>query len=194
MTDTPEETARKRQLLKELIQLEQEAGLYDEIVSPEEAVAITKQVRKELYEERERERNRIVSRLKEYVEDLRLCSKKDSCADIADAIQGQIEEITGEQMDNEEFIDGMAEVHEVVYTTLDRLQQSINDMMGVYMDMPDDITRQNPEVKELSAMHAVLNQFREMFIDNYDEAMRNYYSSKSWREDAEELKGEWPEV
>lgn len=179
MTDIPEETARKRQVLKELIQAEQKAGLYDEIVPPEEAVAITKQVRKELYEERERERNRIVSQLKEYVADLRICSKNDSCADIANAIQGQIEEITGEEMDNEEFIDGMAEVHEVVYTTLDRLQQSINDMMGVYMDMPDDITKQNPEVRELSAMHAVLTQFREMFIDNYDEAMRNYRSSKN---------------
>lgn len=53
MTDIPEETARKRQLLKELIQAEQEAGLYDEIVPPDEAVAITKQVRKERYEARE---------------------------------------------------------------------------------------------------------------------------------------------
>lgn len=155
-----------------------------------------------------RARNRIVSQLKEYVEDLRICSKNDSCADIAYAIQGQVEEITGEEMQDsysaervteiedkayevgkatglressEEFIDGMAEVHEVVYITLDRLQQSLNDTMGIYMDMPEDITRKNPEVKELSAMYAVLTQFREMFIDNYDEAMRNYHSSKNYK-------------
>ena len=139
------------------------------------------------------ERDRIVSQFKEYVEDLRLCSKKDSCADIAYAVQGQIEEITGEEMDDEEFIEGMAEAHDVVYTTLERLQQSLNDMMGVYMDMPEDITRQNPEVKELSVMHAVLNQFREMFNDNYDDAMREHKASKAWREDTDQLKSEWPE-
>lgn len=54
MSDTPEETAKKRQLLKELIQAEQQAGLYDEIVSPDKAVAIIKQVRKERHETKEK--------------------------------------------------------------------------------------------------------------------------------------------
>lgn len=234
-----------------------------------------------------RARNRIVSQLTEYMEDLKLCHKKDSCADIAYAVQGQIEEIqetfhervlranpamqelveatkmgqrmkanqlmarkneiinsvvdytlTPSQYDRatenlekvikgdkvqesypadkvteienkayevgkshgiyegreEAFTEGMAEAHDVVYTTLERLQQSLNDTMGVYMDMPEDITRQNPEVRELSVMHAVLNQFREMFIDNYDEAMREHKSSKAWREDTDQLKSEWPEL
>lgn len=235
-----------------------------------------------------RERNRILANLKEYVEDLKLCHKQDSCSDIAYAVQGQIEEIEetfhedrelrpnptiqelseaikmGQQMkanqlmarkneiinsvvdytltpaqydravksierlikgdsmqdsypadrvteiENEAyengkavglreggedaFYEGMAEAHDVVFSTLDRLQKSLNDVMGVYMDMPNDITRQNPEVQELSAMYAVLSQFREMFIDNYDEAMREHKSSKAWREDTDQLKSEWPEV
>jgi len=93
----------------------------------------------------------------------------------------------------ERFIEGMSEAHDAVYTTLERLQQSLNDTMGIYMDMPEDITRQNPEVRELSAMYAVLNQFREMFIDNYDEAMRLHKHKNSWREEAEKLESEWSE-
>ena len=96
-------------------------------------------------------------------------------------------------MSNEDFQKGMAHAHEIVYQNIERLQQSINDMMGVYMDMPDDITRQNPEVRELSAMYAVLNQFREMFVDDYDEEMREHKASKAWREDTDQLKSEWPE-
>jgi len=225
MSDSPEETARRRKLLKELWQLQNEIGI------PEDQLTFDSSDSKNyLYTDEEKdayawgvkdEREAIVSQLKEYVEDRRLCRKKDSCADIAYAIQGQIEEITGEEMQDsypaervteieneayevgkttglregngEGFVEGMAEAHDVVWSTIDRLQQSLNDVMGIYMDMPQDIKRENPEVKELSAMHAVLSQFREMFVDNYDEAMREHKASKAWREDTDQLKSEWPE-
>ena len=93
----------------------------------------------------------------------------------------------------EAFQKGMAHAHEIVYQNIERLQQSLNDMMGIYMDMPDDITRQNTEVREFSAMYAVLNQFREMFVDDYDEEMREHKAAKAWREDTDQLKSEWPE-
>ena len=88
---------------------------------------------------------------------------------------------------------GMAEAHDAVYTTLERLQQSLNDMMGIYMDMPQDIKAGSPELRELSAMHAMLNQFRELFNDNYDEVMRRHKPANDWNVDVDQLKGEWPE-
>ncbi len=54
MSDTPEETARRRQLLQEIHDLEEGMGLYNEQLTIDEIVAITKQVRKELAEERAR--------------------------------------------------------------------------------------------------------------------------------------------
>lgn len=44
---------------------------------------------------RESERTRILIKLKEYVIDLKTCSKKDNCLEIALAIEGQIEDIEG---------------------------------------------------------------------------------------------------
>jgi len=138
------------------------------------------------------EQKRIVSQLTEYMEDLKLCSKKDSCADIAYAIQGQIEEITGEEMDNEDaFIEGMAEAHDVVWSTVDRLQQSLNDVMGIYMDMKSGIyDEQNQQAKELEVAYRILSEFRERFADNYDDAMREHKAAKAWREDTDQLKSE----
>jgi len=43
------------------------------------------------------ERERIIAKLTEYVTDLRECGKKDNCLDIALAVEGQIEDIKGEQ-------------------------------------------------------------------------------------------------
>ena len=52
MSDTPEETARRRQLLQEIHDLEDSMGLDNEQLTIDEIVTITKQVRKELAEER----------------------------------------------------------------------------------------------------------------------------------------------
>lgn len=43
-----------------------------------------------------REQNRIIKRLQEYVDDVRMCHKDDSCEDIAFAIEEQIKEIRGD--------------------------------------------------------------------------------------------------
>ena len=77
-------------------------------------------------------------------------------------------------MNNEDFQKGMAHAHEIVYQNIERMQQSLNDVMGIYMDMPQGIKRENPEVRELSAMYAVLNQFRERFVDDYDDEFRKH--------------------
>lgn len=55
MSDTPEETARRRKLLQEIITLSEEAGLYDDESTPDEIVASIKQVRKEMAEKRKGE-------------------------------------------------------------------------------------------------------------------------------------------
>jgi uncharacterized coiled-coil DUF342 family protein len=52
MLDTPEEKARKRKILQELVRLSEEAGLYDDESTPDEIVASIKQIRKEMAEER----------------------------------------------------------------------------------------------------------------------------------------------
>ena len=54
MSDTPEEAARRAKLLQEIIQLSEDAGLYEDESTPEEIVATVKQVRKEIAEERAR--------------------------------------------------------------------------------------------------------------------------------------------
>ena len=54
MSDTPEETARKEEILAELIKLSEEAGFYEEDLTSDEIVATVKQVRKEIAEERAR--------------------------------------------------------------------------------------------------------------------------------------------
>lgn len=92
----------------------------------------------------------------------------------------------------EAFIEGMCEVHDVVWTTLDRMKQSLNDVMGVYMAISSGTTPQNPEVRELEVMWAALDEFKEKFADNYDEAMREHKASKSWREDTDQLKSKSP--
>jgi len=42
------------------------------------------------------EQERIINRLQEYVDDVRICHKDDSCKDIAFAIEEQIKEIRGD--------------------------------------------------------------------------------------------------
>lgn len=51
MSDTPEETARKKQLLREIWSLEKDMELHNEQLTIDEIVRITKQVRKEMAEE-----------------------------------------------------------------------------------------------------------------------------------------------
>lgn len=43
-----------------------------------------------------REQNRIIKQLQEYVEDVKICHKDDSCKDIAFVIEEQIKEIRGD--------------------------------------------------------------------------------------------------
>ena len=52
MPDTPEEKARRKKLLDELWKLDEELGLADIELTPEEAVSMVKQIRKEIAEER----------------------------------------------------------------------------------------------------------------------------------------------
>lgn len=52
MPDTPEEKARRSQLLDELRKLDEELGIAGIEITPEEAVSIVKQIRKEMAEER----------------------------------------------------------------------------------------------------------------------------------------------
>lgn len=52
MPDTPEEKARRKKLLDELRKLHEELGLADIELTPEEAVSMVKQIRKEMAEER----------------------------------------------------------------------------------------------------------------------------------------------
>ena len=52
MPDTPEEKARRKKLLDELWKLDEELGLADIELTPEEAVSMVKQIRKEMAEER----------------------------------------------------------------------------------------------------------------------------------------------
>lgn len=78
--------------------------------------------------------------------------------------------------DEDAFIEGMAAAHDVVWSTVDRLQQSLNDVLGVYLDVPSRLMHEHPVVSELEVAHQVLNQFRERFVDDYDEVMRKYKS------------------
>lgn len=52
MSDTPEEKAKRATLLQEIIELSEDAGLYEDESTPDEIVATVKQVRKEMAEER----------------------------------------------------------------------------------------------------------------------------------------------
>jgi len=52
LADTPEDKDRRRRLLREIWSLEEEMELHNKELTPEEIVAIVKQVRKEMAEER----------------------------------------------------------------------------------------------------------------------------------------------
>jgi hypothetical protein len=52
VSDTPEEKARRQKLLQEIWELEEQMGLENEQLTIDEIVKVTKQVRKELAEER----------------------------------------------------------------------------------------------------------------------------------------------
>ncbi len=70
---------------------------------------------------------------------------------------------------SDDFYKGMAEVHEVVYQEIERLQQGLNDVMSVYMDMSKE---ENQTARELEVAWRVLFEFKERFTDEYDEKMR----------------------
>jgi len=88
----------------------------------------------------------------------------------------EVGKTTGLREGNEEsFVEGMAAAHDVVWSTVDRLQQSLNDVMGVYMDMKSPIyDEQNQQTRELEVAYRILSEFRERFVDNYDEVMRKH--------------------
>ena len=75
-------------------------------------------------------------------------------------------------MSNEDFQKGMAHAHEIVYQNIERLQQSLNDVMGMYIELPPRLMEEHPIVSELQAAHEVLSQFRERFVDDYDDEFR----------------------
>lgn len=52
LADTPEDKARRMQLLREIWSLEEDMKLHNDQLTPEEIVAIVKQVRKEIAQER----------------------------------------------------------------------------------------------------------------------------------------------
>lgn len=58
---------------------------------------VTEAVRDAFDKGRESERKRIIAQLTQYVTDLKECGKKDNCLDIALAVEGQIEDIKGNQ-------------------------------------------------------------------------------------------------
>lgn len=58
MSDTPENKARLASIFEAIRRLSEEAGLYDDEVTPDEVVAAVKQVRKEMTEERAKEEPR----------------------------------------------------------------------------------------------------------------------------------------
>ena len=71
---------------------------------------------------------------------------------------------------------GMSEVHDIVWDTVARLQQSLNDVMSVYIDMELVYDEQGPQARELEVAYRILSEFRERFIDDYDEVMRKHKS------------------
>jgi len=102
-------------------------------------------------------------------------------ADEVTKIEDQAYEVgkaTGLREGKEEgFVDGMAAAHDVVWSTVDRLQQSLNDVMGVYIDMKSPIyDEQNQQARELEVAYRILSEFRERFADDYDEVMRKHKS------------------
>ena len=84
----------------------------------------------------------------------------------------------------------MATAHDVVWTTVDRLQQSLNDVMSVYIDMESVLTQESQLIRELEVAYRTLSEFRERFVDNYDEAMGKH-KAKEWQTSVEQLKSEW---
>jgi SMC interacting uncharacterized protein involved in chromosome segregation len=89
--------------------------------------------------------------------------------------------------DNEEFYKGMAHAHEVVYQNIERLQRSISDVMSIYQDMQSPTYEDNPQVRELEVAWRTLALFRDLFVDNYDEAM-DKVKMQEWREASDDLK------
>ena len=70
---------------------------------------------------------------------------------------------------------GMSEVHDIVWDTVARLQQSLNDVMGIYMDMKSEpYNEENQQARELEVAYRILSEFRERFADNYDEVMQKH--------------------
>jgi hypothetical protein len=74
----------------------------------------------------------------------------------------------------EAFQKGMAHAHEIVYQNIERMQQSLSDVMGIYMDMPSKLTQDHPSVAELEMGWRVLDQFKERFVDDYDDEFRKH--------------------
>jgi len=70
---------------------------------------------------------------------------------------------------SDDFYKGMAEVHEIVYQEIERLQRGLNDVMSVYIDMSKE---ENQTARELEVAWRVLFEFKERFTDEYDEKMR----------------------
>jgi hypothetical protein len=68
----------------------------------------------------------------------------------------------------------MAHAHEIVYQNIERMQQSLSDVMGIYMDMPSKLTQDHPSVAELEMGWRVLDQFKERFVDDYDDEFRKH--------------------
>lgn len=94
--------------------------------------------------------------------------------------------------DRDEFYKGMAHAHEIVYQNIERLQRSINDVMGIYQDMQSPIYEENPQVRELEFGWRTLALFKDLFVDDYDEAM-DKVKMEQWREGVDDLKSEWGE-
>lgn len=99
-------------------------------------------------------------------------------ADEVTKIEDQAYEVgktTGLREGKEEgFIEGMAHAHEIVYQNIERMQQSLNDVMGIYMDMPSKHMHDHPSVAELEMGWRVLSHFKERFVDDYDEEFRKH--------------------
>jgi hypothetical protein len=93
------------------------------------------------------ERERITANIRERVADLMLCTKKDTCHELARFIDSYIEEWTepGQSVreyehdrSTEEYLQGMSDSGDVLYGITDRLRDSLHDMeemTGVEVDM-----------------------------------------------------------
>lgn len=99
---------------------------------------------------------------------------------------------TQDNDDRDEFMKGMAHVHEIVYQNIERLQRSINDVMGIYADMKPINYEENSQFRELEFGWRTLALFKDLFVDNYDETIDDF-KMQEWREGLDDLKSEWGE-